>query len=313
MQQWRLGRLMYSLLIVLFLSATLTMIGCPDDDDDDDDLGAQQAQQLENRTLTFDAALFDPALAGLPAVLSFGEATENQLPFDLLLAGNNMGGTATAESLTLLIETITLPDGQTPATSVTINGVTFTVNQQILLDLVIEEVNGELRITLSNPRTGFTVTLVVDATPVDGEEDETEATLLANKTLTFHAILIDSLLSGQQAVMTFRSQAENTLPFTLTIDDVEITGSAIFSGADTFFVSQRILDDGQPVTEVTINTVSFGVGGTERFETDFDILGTESFQVTFTNPTNGVSFTFIFEPGQTGATGITGTGGDEEG
>jgi hypothetical protein len=174
MQHWRFGRVLYSLGLVLFLALSLTLLGCPDDGGSggsgnvEDDPEAQ-AEFLEGRTLTFDASVIDPDLAGVNTVLAFGTANGADVDFNMGLAGNELEGTGTLSSLDLAIEIIRNAAGQT-VTTITINGVVFTVNQVLGFDIEFSEDGDTVMITLINPTTGATAvfTFVGDQTGSTG-------------------------------------------------------------------------------------------------------------------------------------------------
>jgi hypothetical protein len=306
MQQWRFRRVISSLIAALFLAVSLALIGCGDDDGggaDDDDIA--QAQALANQTIAFDAGAIDNRLAGLPAVLAFGSADENTLPFALTLAGDSIEGSATVASIEFLPSKITDINGASVQT-VTIRGVTFGVNILFTIDIRID------------PATGVITIIGPDGRPIVLNPDADGAILLANKTLLdFDLHVIDPALAGELATLEFGGRSANSLDFTLDVPaDVDhpaaiISGEAIFFENRVAFVITSIQVGPQVIRQIEINGVTISLGGIV-LNIDFDIIGQDEFEVTFTNPVTGRFNRYHFRPGDTGITGITGTGGDDD-
>lgn len=167
MQPWRFSRMILGLLAILVLTVSLTVLGCggggsDDDGNDFDDNGPQDAEasELANLSFSFDASLLDPRLAGLQAMLEFGQANGDRLPFALTIDGTNaLSGTAVVASVEFFIARI-LVNG-VDQSAVTLNGVTFIVNPNapaFELDITLEADGDNLIIRIRNPLTGATVT-----------------------------------------------------------------------------------------------------------------------------------------------------------
>jgi len=306
---------MSSLIAVLFLAVSLALIGCDGDDDDEDiDEAIADAQAIENQTLVFDAKAIDLRLAGLTAVLSFGDSNLNTLPFTLELGGNSIEGTATVDSIDFLPTRITNVDGAA-VTTISINGVTFGVNILFTIDIVIDIVNGVVVVTITAPDG---TTQVISFTEIEGLTPNEQAILLANRTLfQFDLNVIDRGLAGELATVEFGVRDGNNLDFTLDVpadaDHPAVIGSgqAILASGSISFVVTSIQVGGVVAEQITINGVTISLGAI-TLDIDFDVFGADDFTVTFINPDTGDFISYRFRPGETGVTGVTGTGGDDD-
>jgi hypothetical protein len=163
MQQWRFGRGMFSLIAILVVATSLIMLGCPGDDGGEEEQTvegtAEQAQELQGKSLTFNGSLIDPALAGQQVTVAFGNATGSTLPFTMTIGDTTLEGTATVSSITFVILRILVRGVLDPDGEVIINGVRFSVNAPLVFDLQITvDANGVTTIVITNPRTGASVT-----------------------------------------------------------------------------------------------------------------------------------------------------------
>jgi hypothetical protein len=158
MQQWHFGRALSSLLAVVVMVVFFTTWGC-DGDGDDEEVRNVQVQDLAGRTFpNFDTGF------NVRGTLVFGQVTGDELPFILTIPSENIiiQGTATATSF--VFETL-LVNGR-EVDSVTINGITATVGDEVIIDAIIR-VNDQQRITFFDPETGD----IIDAFVFENEDD----------------------------------------------------------------------------------------------------------------------------------------------
>jgi hypothetical protein len=152
----------------------------------------------------------------------------------------------------------------------------------------------------------------------DGGEQDITAGELANRSFTIpDAGVIDPAFAGQQAVLAFGDAAGNLVTFTITgLEDdqnnpVGMAGNAVVASVE-FFLTQIVVNE-QLADSVIIGGKTFVTSLTTRaFILDITIELDENGNVIIriANPVTGVVVRFVFRPGDTGATGTTGTGGE---
>jgi hypothetical protein len=117
MQPWHFVNIALQRLATLVLLASIALLGCNDSTDN------VTAQDVANRTFTFDSSFIDTDLDGLTTILAFGvPVDEESVPFDLILRDEvpdpneiTLSGTAAIKSIELPIgdveiREVTLPD-----------------------------------------------------------------------------------------------------------------------------------------------------------------------------------------------------------
>lgn len=152
---------------ILVLVGSLALVGCDGGGDGDgDDL---EAADLSGRTFNnLDLGVIDSNLEGQTGTLEFGAATNDTVPFTLVIGGDVIEGSARVfidEEFEFTVFEIN--DDSIVGVDVTIPGdpddVTFIVGDSFEVDADIDTDGDRQTITLTNPDTGFSQDFVFDS------------------------------------------------------------------------------------------------------------------------------------------------------